>query len=87
MDAVLEKSRINIILPNTVKDKLYKNIPSRKRSHFVSALLEEYFEKKERESLQEDLLNIIPVEPKESAVETIVRLRKGRNNPDFYLMA
>lgn len=85
MTNIQQNERMNISLLKEVKKAFYKTIPARKRSAFISTLIEDALKSIKRKKIQEDLLYLPSFPTQESSIKTIQSIRKGRNNPEFYV--
>ena len=70
--------KISVTIPDELHDRFYSMIPARTRSKFVSIVLKDALERKERQSAHDELKSFKPFKVKRDSVEVLRELRSRR---------
>jgi hypothetical protein len=72
--------KISVTLPDELHDRFHGMIPARTRSRFVSSVLEEALERKERQSALDEINNFKPFKVNRDSVKVLRDLRSKRKS-------
>lgn len=74
--------KISVTIPDELHDRFYSMIPIRTRSKFVSVVLKEALEMKERQSAFDDIKEFKPFKVSRDSVE-VLREQRSRRKTEY----